>query len=375
LGINLPGPYLTVYLVNSGISLPLIALSLSVNKVISFTVNYPGGVIADRAGRIKSYAVGAITFSISMLLLFMKPTPHIVLLYAILSGVGFAFMSGTREAWLIDRYYSNKRKHSPPFDIIPIWRSLHAVASATSGLIASIVTMTVGVRYVFPLAGLLVLSSVIMFLTLPDNRGAIRTIQILRTTLRTLKERAFLGLLMYSTLTSSAMIISFIIPPLILTTRGLDEGLLGLIYTLFYISMALGSALASRVARRIHPLHYLLAYNLLVFVIYIAVASLGSLEPTILLFILVELLLGIYNVVFIHVRNAVKPSGARASMISLMELSGSLAITIMAPLITSWGITFTLIASGLVTLLAIPSLILTQSKFYCLLAIQRIRKS
>ncbi|BES82764.1 MFS transporter [Pyrodictium abyssi] len=326
LSMHLAGPYFAVYLVENGLSVALVALCFSVNNVSTFAAEYPSGILADRAGRLRAAAMGMLLYGAGILLL-LEPSAPTALASAALTGLGTTFTSGSLEAWLADTYSG-----APLRRALSLERSLGSATGAVAGLLASALTAA-GTRAPFAASAAAAMLSAALLLVPPDNRGSSGSGQILRQSISVLKDPRFLLLAVHYSLVWSAILAFFIAWPLTLVDRGLDKGLLGVVYTALLAAMAAGSAVAQRLLRRLDALGYLAVFSAAALLVYTCVGLTHGLAVTLALFLLLELMLGAYTVSLAYARNLVVPSAVRASAVSLMNLVGSLVAAIAAPLI------------------------------------------
>jgi len=335
LAINVPGPYLVIYFAQAGVVLSVIAFSLSANRIIALIANYPAGIFTDRYGRIKSFSIGATIMGLAFIALSWLPTTLTVLLYSALSGLGVAFIRGSLEAWLVDAFSEGGK---PPMKEISTAKAIGTIANAASGVVASMPTCSLPYNYLFLISGLLLFSSITPLLTLKDNYGAKSSARVIFSSLNLLRRRAFLTLISYTACSWAGIYFLMIFWPLILVHNGLRGDLIGVTYTALLGSMAVGSAIARRASGIVKCLRGLSLISLCIAIIFGFLASYRGLIYALALLAAFEVALGAYTVLLAYVRNAIIPSEARASAISLMSTFNSVATAVLTPLMAKLGV-------------------------------------
>src|SRR5512132_731674 len=96
----------TLFLLDAGLSVTQAFAANAFFTAGEVLFEVPTGVVADTAGRRRSYLLGAATLFLSTLLYLLMWRIHGPFwgwaLSSILLGLGFTFFSGATEAWLVD---------------------------------------------------------------------------------------------------------------------------------------------------------------------------------------------------------------------------------------------------------------------------------
>jgi MFS family permease len=101
-------PVLTLFLLDNEIGLAAIVFSQVVYSASSFIAEIPTGVLADRFGHKKSYALGRFSDAVGLLLIVLFPVQGILYFGQFFRGLSGALMSGSEEALLYE--YSREAK-------------------------------------------------------------------------------------------------------------------------------------------------------------------------------------------------------------------------------------------------------------------------
>lgn len=99
---TLPHAVLTIYLLNSGISLAKIAILQSVFMIAAMVTEFPSGILADRYSRKSLYLISIVLILVSYVLMGFFSSHFIILFTAyILYGLSMALKSGTLDADIV----------------------------------------------------------------------------------------------------------------------------------------------------------------------------------------------------------------------------------------------------------------------------------
>jgi MFS family permease len=151
----------TLYLLDAGLSRTEAFAANAFFTAGQVLFEVPTGVVADTAGRRRSYLIGAITLSVATALYLLAWRVHAPFwawaATSVLLGLGFTFFSGATEAWLVDALreagYQGKLE-----TVLARGQIVQGVAmlvgTAAGGLIAQ--TTSLGVPYLLRAGALLV---------------------------------------------------------------------------------------------------------------------------------------------------------------------------------------------------------------------------
>jgi len=325
LSMHLAGSYFSVFLYEHGVSEAVIALSFSINMASQLLTVWPGGLFADRFGRLKAVSLGAVIYGAGILVLGLAPSIAAAILAAVLCGVGTSLISPF-EAWLADAYRSEMEK------ALTSLRAIYFASGAAGGIIALLISR-VSIRYIFFSSAAVSLLTVALLAALPEIRGLRSVGTVFKDLGGLLKNRAFLSVLLYSSALSGPLMVFYALWSVVLVERGLSKDLVGLVYTALLLSATAGSAATRRLLRGAGYVKMLAALSVLLGALFMASNTAQSTETTLALFLLLEFVLGALLATLSYARNRVVPPDIRASSLSLIDLASSLAALVLTPMI------------------------------------------
>lgn len=91
------------YLLKNRLTLSSISLTFSLSLIVTTVLEFPSGVIADRLGRKKVYAIGLLFRCFQCVILFSTNNVALILLSGAFEGVHNALISGSLESWLLSK--------------------------------------------------------------------------------------------------------------------------------------------------------------------------------------------------------------------------------------------------------------------------------
>lgn len=227
----------------------------------SLVFEYPSGILADRFGRKKIYAIGllCISFQYFGYAYFDKST----LLYfvAVIGGIGGALVSGSFQAWIIvEEKEANVNGLKKTFTIL-------SAMSSAGAIILSLVLVLLNVKYVelyFFMCIVMLIISLITFCVFKDNYGDSEKIN---TYNKNVIKNLFLNgkyrklILIYSlSITYSSIFILFWQPKLL--SIDISSSQITGFYSLYLLGISLINVLISKM-KRINKKKFLLFCNLL----------------------------------------------------------------------------------------------------------------
>ncbi|EKS6735765.1 MFS transporter [Enterobacter ludwigii] len=127
------GAVLVIYLINSGISLSVIALAKSAQLLVSVLFNYPAGLISDRFGNKITILLACIAELIYFALM-LHPSEQGVIVGEMFNGLGIALYTGAYEAWI----FTHKKGTEDSFSLISRSAEMLFIATIISGVIGAI---------------------------------------------------------------------------------------------------------------------------------------------------------------------------------------------------------------------------------------------
>lgn len=247
-----------IYLAAHGYSPFAIGLFETCFHLAKFLAEVPTGVFADLAGRRRSLVVSC-ALGAAGELLFVAPTPPLVVLSFALQGSAFAFRGGADSAilWTMaersdeaDRSHRYSRLYSLMFLVL---LASEAAGTASGGFVSGVATALPFVCH----AAALVLG-IVPVLLLPERRLAPgvpierpHPLAHAREGLRAAwRDPALLGLLLLSGLTAAIMTTTSLYAQLYFTALGFTIAGVGLIFAVSIVPSALFTSLAPRLIHR-----------------------------------------------------------------------------------------------------------------------------
>lgn len=250
-----------IYLASRGYSPLAIGLFETIFHIAKFIAEVPTGIFADLVGRRKSLLICCIIGAIENLL-FLVPTPPMMVLSFALAGIAWAFRGGAHEAilWMIAGHAEPANQAARYSKLISRMFMLalvgEIIGTASGGFLGHILTI---LPFLCQSAACAV--GIIPLLLLPEQRGAkeqhTHPLAHLRTGLRAVRQApALLGLLLISSLTDSCWQTIYFYYQLYLHGLGFSLSLVGLLVAGSTITGFLFTAAAPRIMRHL-PQHWL----------------------------------------------------------------------------------------------------------------------
>lgn len=161
------GNLLVIYFLSKGFSYAQIGLETSVMVLGGFLFEVPTGVVGDKISRKLSVLIGFTIHAFgSVILLFLRNFP-MLLLYALISSLGAAFVSGSFEAWLFDdlKYIGKEGEYRK---VMREAKSITIPLSATTLIIGAFLAQFYGFTLPIVLSLIVELSAIVLILSIPE---------------------------------------------------------------------------------------------------------------------------------------------------------------------------------------------------------------
>ena len=369
----------TLFLLDSGLDIFQVFVANSAFTVGTILFEIPTGVVADTAGRRRSFLLSAATLMIGTLAyVAISVTGGGLLLFSIASlvlGIGFCFYSGAVEAWLVDAL----RETGYEGQLDPIF-ARGSMVSGAAMLIGSVGGGLLGVidlawPYVLR-AGLLGAAFVVGFkvmhdigftpraTTLTDLPDELR--HVLRASLTFGWNKRSLRLLMLVSVFQSAFMMwgFYAWQPYFLELLGHDAvWVSGVVSALIALATIAGNGVVEAFARSCGKRSTLLIGSTIALALgAVGVGLADSFWPSVVLLLLAIAAMGVAAPVQQAYEHEVVPSSERATVVSFISMVGS-AGGIGGPLGLGYlsrvqSVATGYVAGGLTTLLALPPILL-----------------
>jgi MFS family permease len=369
----------TLFLLDSGLDIFQVFVANSAFTVGTILFEIPTGVVADTAGRRRSFLLSAATLMIGTLAyVAISVTGGGLLLFSIASlvlGIGFCFYSGAVEAWLVDAL----RETGYEGQLDPIF-ARGSMVSGAAMLIGSVGGGLLGVidlawPYVLR-AGLLGAAFVVGFkvmhdigftpraTTLADLPDELR--HVLRASLTFGWNKRSLRLLMLVSVFQSAFLMwgFYAWQPYFLELLGHDAvWVSGVVSALIALATIAGNGVVEVLARSCGKRSTLLIASTIALALgAVGVGLADSFWPSVALLLLAIAAMGVAAPVQQAYVHEVVPSSERATVVSFISMVGS-AGGIGGPLGLGYlsrvqSVATGYVAGGLTTLLALPPILL-----------------
>ncbi|WP_346765949.1 MFS transporter [Thermococcus sp. 21S7] len=361
LGSAVLGPYLSLWLKTAGLSFLEIGLVQGVSEIVQLLTDFPTGGFADRYGRVKTYAAGSALFGTGILVIALSGNLPMILLGSAMTGLGAALVSGTMIPWLYDSLGDGSRVK----DVLGRVRALSGPVRFAGGLSAGYLASLAPNLPVLAAGVLSIASALTAYLMLPDNYGTRKKsyVEVLREGLRELRSnRAIHLLLAASFLLSFSARAFFTFWMILLSSRGLPETYMGLLFALMVLSTSGGALISKKISPTPRALAALTAlWGLGIFLLGI----MENLALSVFLLFAIEVTLGARFPVMAVVKNGFIPSETRSTVNSAMSTisSGFMAAAniFVGALVSFFGLEVAYETAGILALAsALPLLLLSK---------------
>ena len=245
-----------IYLASRGYSPLAIGLFETIFHIAKFVAEVPTGIFADLVGRRKSLIICCMIGAVENLL-FLMPSPPIMILSFSLAGISWAFRGGAHEAilWMIAGHAepANQAAHYSKLISRMFMLALvgEIIGTASGGFLGHLLTI---LPFLCQSAAFAV--GIIPLLLLPEQRGTkeqrVHPLAHLRTGLRAVRQTpVLLGLLLISSLVDSCWQTVYFYYQLYLHGLGFSLSVIGLLVAASTVSGFLFTAAAPFIMRHI----------------------------------------------------------------------------------------------------------------------------
>ena len=347
-----------IYLASRGYSPLAIGLFETIFHIAKFVAEVPTGIFADLVGRRKSLIICCIVGAVENLL-FLIPSPPIMVLSFSLAGISWAFRGGAHEAilWMIAGHAEPANQAARYSKLISRMFLLalvgEIIGTASGGFLGHILTILP-----FLCQSAAFAAGIIPLLLLPEQRGTkgerVHPLAHLRTGLRAVRQApVLLGLLLISSLVDSCWQTVYFYYQLYLHGLGFSLSIIGLLVAGSTVSGFLFTAAAPFIMRRL-PQRWLVPLFVSMEIVGLFCMSLPqaviSLFGYLVLFQAAEAVLTPAISTYINERS---PEAQRATIFSLQTGLFSAAMIVLFPL---FGLGITQVAYSTVYLWTLEGL-------------------
>ena len=369
----------TLFLLDSGLNIFQVFIANSAFTVGTVLFEIPTGVVADTAGRRRSFLLSTVTLMVGTLAyVAISIWGGGLLLFSIASmvlGVGFSFYSGAVEAWLVDALRATG--YEGQLDAIFARGSMVSGAAMLIGSVGGGLLGTIDLAWPYVVrAGLLGAAFVVGFNVMHDIGFTPRATSLsllpdeLRTVLRTSltfgwNRRSLRLLMIVSVFQSAFMMWGFYAwQPYFLELIGHDAvWVAGVVSALIALATIAGNAVVEFVARFCGRRSTVLFASTIVGAVgAVGVGLADSFWPSVALLLLAIAAMGVATPVQQAYVHEVVPSAERATVVSFISMVGS-GGGIGGPIGLGYlsrvqSVATGYVAGGLTTLLALPPILL-----------------
>ncbi|HUP71717.1 MAG TPA: MFS transporter [Acidimicrobiales bacterium] len=369
----------TLFLLDAGLDIFEVFVANSAFTVGTILFEIPTGVVADTAGRRRSFLLSAVTLMIGTLAyVAISLTDSGLLLFSVASlvlGIGFCFYSGAVEAWLVDALHATG--YEGQLDAIFARGSMVSGAAMLIGSVGGGLLGVIDLEWPYVVrAGLLGAAFVVGFKVMHDIGFTPRATTLaefpdeLRTVLRASVafgwNRRSLRLLMFVSVAQSAFLMwgFYAWQPYFLELIGRDAvWVSGVVSALIALATMAGNGIVEYIARFCGKRSTLLIASTIALAAgAVGVGVVDSFWPAVALLLVSIAAMGVAAPVQQAYVHEVVPSTERATVVSFISMVGS-AGGIGGPLGLGYlsrvqSVATGYVAGGLTTLLALPSLVL-----------------
>jgi MFS family permease len=152
-------PIVVIWQLSRGGNLIQVSAVVAIMTVVTLLADIPTGVFADRYGRKISLALGSLVLGLSFFVLAVSRSFWMFCAYSILSGLGWALLSGAEEAYVFETSKNEDKVYRLSISDVTI---VDEVATIAGLLCATLFTKFFGLQNTITVAGIvLVLTAVI----------------------------------------------------------------------------------------------------------------------------------------------------------------------------------------------------------------------
>lgn len=159
-------PVGVVWQLSRGINIEQVAIVASIMTIVTIVTDIPTGIIADKYGRKPSLALGSAVLGGSFIILALSNSFLLFCLYGLLSGLGWALLSGAEEAYIYETSDAEGKKYRNALSDVTIVDEVATICGLAG---AAIVSKYLGIQEAILFAsGLLFISAVLSTIVLTE---------------------------------------------------------------------------------------------------------------------------------------------------------------------------------------------------------------
>ncbi|MEM4847713.1 MAG: MFS transporter [Thermosphaera sp.] len=337
---EIPGAYFILMLYKFGVSPERIGFILLVYHITILLFDYPTGAIADRFGRKRTYCLGLVLEGSAFVTFSLAKDYSVMLLAAVISGLGVANMSGSFVAWVVDEIREEVREEARYKDLMISIFSLagglsRAISIVSSFVASALASFAIHIAVLVP-GILLIVTGLVLMVVGRENYGSLRKspITIAVDGLKyAFKEKRFLLCTASYCLIFGAFWAFAITWQIFLSdVFRLSRESYGLLYSMMLLSASLGSFLAPLISKRISEKGVLTLVLAGLAVSFVILGITREFITSIATILLIEFWSGAMLPPLRTVLNLLIPSEYRTSLLSLISSVGSLTRALVSPL-------------------------------------------
>ncbi len=357
-----------LYLQHRGFSLPEIGLAESVFHLAPVTLEMASGSIADVLGRKWSLVAGCLMATASAALMLRADSLAWLLPAMYLGGASYAFRSGATQAFL----YDNLAATDGASRYAGLWGRLlsvsYLVIAATTWLGGFLADRSFALPYLLTIVAGLVAAALAAGLREPErerpaHRSLVRTVREALGIVR--GNRALASLLAFGAGLATLLTLVGLYAQAVLSEQGLPPSQIGLIIGSTLLCTALGSWFSGRIGARIGFVRAIVAATIATFGAALGLGS-GVLVLTVGLYLLAELVTGVFEPLLSERLNRGLPPAQRATILSIEGFMFSITMIWAFPLFGAaagrFGWLPAYAGAGLVVLLLLAAWLATERR-------------
>lgn len=315
--------FLTLYLIEKGLSFSQIGLLFSVYLGTTAILDYPTGGLADKYGRRNIYIVGKLFTSLSYFILFWGTSFSVLIFSYVLKGIGSSQLSGSLITWLGDTESKEVYKNT-------LLRS--KLISSVINLIVPIIFIYLkleNIGYLILLTAIVnVITSVFVIIFFKENYGS--SDKLRKTYVNVIKLTLKEGKLRYIIWINIAIYTFFTI--FIFTWQPIAKNILGdikyipILFGIYSIFLSLGSYFIKLFHEDTEKISFFIFFNMaLSFVFFRVSNTMQNIVPLVLALIFFGLGSGLAYILNSTYINNYAPSKYKASIFSLVSSIATIA--------------------------------------------------
>jgi MFS family permease len=161
-------PIGVVWQLSRGINIEQVAVVVSIMTVVTLVTDIPTGVLADKYGRKPSLVLGSAILGLSVSVLAVSHSFLMFCIYGVLSGLGWALLSGAEEAYIFETSQEEKKIYKNSLSDVTI---ADEIATIGGLVIAAVITKYFGLQQtIFSAAMLLGVAAIVSAVILSEPK-------------------------------------------------------------------------------------------------------------------------------------------------------------------------------------------------------------